>query len=149
MTKARRRRGSVVANGMGKLARAARGLIQRFATCLPSPRARALYILCCKDVSELTARGHLKGTGQSRSQIRSFVGRAIKIRTRRRRERFLSRGGDVAAPANAPRLSKEVDASKKGVDWPKRCSICIAIVLHCGLGGPRAGYCRRINPRVK
>lgn len=68
-------------------------LIQRFATCLP--RVRFIYFVVKTSASWQRAR-HLKGTSQSRSQIRSFVGRAIKIRIRRRRERFLSRGGDVA-----------------------------------------------------
>lgn len=101
-----------------------------------SPRTH--YILCCKDVSELTARGHLKGTSQSRSQIRSFVGRAIKIRTLAGGENVSCHGAAMSPRRARVATAKRSTASKNGVDWPKRRSICISIILCRGLGGPGA-----------
>lgn len=112
--------------------RSTASLIQRFATCLPW--TCFIYFVVKTSASWQRAR-HLKGTSQSCSQIRSFVGRAIKIRTRRRRGRFLSRGGDVARAARL--FVKKSTLPRKGlIGRSVLCSICIAIILNCGLGGP-------------
>lgn len=121
--------------GSSRTGKYAVSLIQRFATCLLW--ARFIYFVVKTSASWQRAR-HLKGTSQSRSQIRSFVGRAIKIRTRRRRERFLSRNvSERRCRESRGTLRKKTTLPRKGlIGRSVLCSICIAIILNCGLGGP-------------